>query len=383
VRLLNYFTLHYYPQALGVTLSPAGNAQTQALRLRTTRSLWDPTYVDESWIGEPVRLIPRMREWVNQHYPGTRLALTEYNFGGLEHVNGALTQADVLGIFGREGLDFATLWSPPEATQPGAFAFRMYRNYDGSGGAFGETGVRAQSDDQARLSVYAATRADGALTIMVINKTGAPLTSPLTISSFNGTTAQVYRYADSDWTRITREPDAPLSGGAVSLTYPANSITLLVVAPGSASASVNGQVALQGRAAGTSAMSVLLTVERMTGGTLQSTHTPTCDMRGAFSVPTLPTGAARLRVKAAGYLATAQDVALAGGANAVNFGTLRAGDVNGDNRVTLLDFSALAGAFNRSSGQPGWNANADLNGDGSVSLIDFSLLASNFNQTGA
>ncbi|MDX2139444.1 MAG: glycoside hydrolase family 44 protein [Chloroflexota bacterium] len=382
-RLLDYFTLHYYPAAPGVTLSSAGNAQTQALRLRTTRSLWDPTYVDESWIGEPVRLIPRMREWVNQHYPGTRLAITEYNFGGLEHINGALAQADVLGIFGREGLDFATLWSPPEATQPGAFAFRMYRNYDGSGGAFGETSVRAQSDDQAQLAVYAATRADGVLTIMVINKTGAPLTSPLTISSFNSTTAQVYRYADSDWTRITREPDATISGGAVSLTYPANSITLLVVAPGSTSGSVNGQVGLQGRTAGTSAMIVPLTIERITGGTVQSTHTPTSDMQGAFTLNPLPSGAARLRVKAAGYLASAQDVTLAGGANAVSFGTLRAGDVNGDNSVTLLDFSALASAYNRTSGQPGWNANADLNGDGGVTLIDFSLLASNFNQTGA
>jgi hypothetical protein len=320
---------------------------------------------------------------VTQHYPGTRLAITEYNFGGLEHINGALAQAEVLGIFGREGLDFATLWSPPEATQPGAFAFRMYRNYDGNGGAFGETSVRAQSDDQARLAVYAATRADGALTIMIINKTGAPLTSPLTISSFNGATAQVYRYADSDWTRITREADATISGGAVSLTYPANSITLLVVAPGSASASVNGQVALQGRTMGTNAMIMPLTVERITGGTLQSTYTPTTDMQGAFSVASVPTGAARLRVKAAGYLANAQEVTLAGGVNALNFGTLRAGDVNNDNRVTLLDFSALAGSFNRSGGQPGWNANSDLNGDGSVSLLDFSLLASNFNQTGA
>ena len=50
VRILDYLDLHYYPQATGVSLSPAGNAATQALRLRSTRSLWDPTYMDESWI---------------------------------------------------------------------------------------------------------------------------------------------------------------------------------------------------------------------------------------------------------------------------------------------------------------------------------------------
>ena len=114
------------------------NAATQALRLRSTRSIWDPNYPDESWIngteGWPtVRLIPRMRDWVASNYPGTKLAITEYNWGALDHINGALAPADALGIFGREGLDLATLWAAPDPDQPGAFAFRMYRNYDGPG----------------------------------------------------------------------------------------------------------------------------------------------------------------------------------------------------------------------------------------------------------
>ncbi|MEZ4616922.1 MAG: glycoside hydrolase family 44 protein [Caldilineaceae bacterium] len=50
LRLLDYLDLHYYVAADGVTLSGAGDAATQARRLRSTRSLWDPTYVDESWI---------------------------------------------------------------------------------------------------------------------------------------------------------------------------------------------------------------------------------------------------------------------------------------------------------------------------------------------
>ena len=89
-----------------------------------------------------------MQEWVDANYPGTKLAITEYNWGGLEHINGALAQADVLGIFGREGLDLATLWGPPDDTEPGAYAFRMYRNYDGTGSGFGDTSVKAASADQ-------------------------------------------------------------------------------------------------------------------------------------------------------------------------------------------------------------------------------------------
>jgi hypothetical protein len=34
----------------------------------------------------------------------------------------------VLGIFGREGRDIATLWGPPAADQPSAFPLRIYIN---------------------------------------------------------------------------------------------------------------------------------------------------------------------------------------------------------------------------------------------------------------
>ena len=130
--------------------------------------------------------IPRMHQWVTDNYPGTKLAISEYNWGGLEFINGALAQADVLGIFGRGGLDLATLWSPPDITQPGMFAFRMYRNYDGQGHTFGDISLQSASADQDKLAIYAAERAsDGALTLMAINKTAQPLTSSLSLAHFS------------------------------------------------------------------------------------------------------------------------------------------------------------------------------------------------------
>ena len=73
-----------------------------------------------------------MKDWVTNNYPGTKTAITEYNWGGQEHINGALAQADILGIFGREGLDLGTLWGPPDPVKqlPGLNAFLVYRNYD-------------------------------------------------------------------------------------------------------------------------------------------------------------------------------------------------------------------------------------------------------------
>lgn len=233
-RLLDYLDLHYYPQASGVALQGAGDAQQQALRLRSTRSLWDASYVDESWIAgtesgnTAVKLIPRMHDWVAQQYPGTRLAIGEYNWGALDHINGALAQADVLGIFGREGLDLATLWAPPSAQQPGAFAFRMYRNYDGQGKTFGETSVQAISSNQDQLSIYAATRADGALTLMIINKTGSTLSADLTLDGIVlKNPAQLYSYSQADLQHIIQAADLPV-GKLTNLSFPGESISLLV-----------------------------------------------------------------------------------------------------------------------------------------------------------
>jgi uncharacterized repeat protein (TIGR01451 family) len=235
VRILDYLDLHYYPQASGVALSSAGNAQTQALRLRSTRSLWDSTYQDESWISDttndPIQFIPRMQQWVADNYPGTKTAVTEYNWGALDHINGALAQADVLGIFGREGLDLATLWGPPDADEPGAYAFRMYLNYDGLGSGFGETSVHAASADQGQLAIYAAQReSDAALTLMAINKTDHGLTSTVTLANFYpAPNAQVYRYSAADLDAVVREADQPVATDGFTTTFPANSITLLVV----------------------------------------------------------------------------------------------------------------------------------------------------------
>lgn len=233
VRILDYLDLHYYPQASGVSLSSAGNSATQAMRLRSTRSLWDASYTDESWISDKVRLIPRMREWVNTNYPGTKLAITEYNWGGLEHINGALAQADILGIFGREGLDLATLWGPPDSAQPGAYAFRMFRNYDGHGHGFGETAILATSTDQGVLSVYAAQRtSDSALTVVIINKGSSSLTSSVALAGFTlPASAAVYRYSSTNLTAIEHAADQPLGSNGFSASFPANSITLLEILP--------------------------------------------------------------------------------------------------------------------------------------------------------
>lgn len=239
VRLLDYFDEHYYPTTPNgldgcIALCEAGDASVRAARLQATRSLWDPSYVEKDWIGQwygATDLIPRMKSWVAKYYPGTKTAITEYNFGALDSMNGALAEADVLGIFGAQDLDMADLWGPPTATQPGAYAFAMYRNYDGRGDGFGNVSVHAHSANQSKLSVYAASRSsDGALTVMVINKTGAEITSSLSVGGFAASpAAQVYLYSPAHLSEIVKGPAALVAAGRLAHSYPANSITLLVI----------------------------------------------------------------------------------------------------------------------------------------------------------
>jgi hypothetical protein len=227
-RLLDVFTVHYYPQ--GGEFGDDTSSPMQLRRNRSTRSLWDPSYVDETWINDKVQLIPRLRSWVNTYYPGTAIGITEYNWGAENHINGATTQADILGIFGREGLDAAARWTTPAATTPTYKAIKMYRNYDGNRSAFGETSVATTVPDPNTLAAFAAQRsADGALTIMVINKVLAGTTqATINVAHFaDRGTAQLWQLTSAN--AITRGPDVTVSASSVALALPGQSITLLVV----------------------------------------------------------------------------------------------------------------------------------------------------------
>jgi hypothetical protein len=224
-RTIDVVTCHLYPQGGG------GDTPEQAelLRNRNTRQIWDPTYVDESWINQPVMMIPMMRDAVAKYYPGTKIGITEYDWGAQDSMSGATAEADVLGIFGREGLDIATHWTTPKTGSPLFRAMQMYRNYDGNKSTFGETSVQDMVPSPDDLSSFAAIRKrDGALTVMVVNKdlTG---TTPLTLSVAHfrgGSAAQVWELASGS---IKKLDNVPISASQVQATLPAQSVTLFVI----------------------------------------------------------------------------------------------------------------------------------------------------------
>jgi len=178
------------------------------------------------------RLIPRLKEWVATDYTGTHIGITEYKWGAENHINGATAQADILGIFGREALELGVRWTSPPSGSHVYNAFKMYRNYDGAHSHFGDLSVSATGPNPDSCSTFAALRSsDGALTIMVINKTidGTPVTVNLSnyLSSGNA-----QRWQLDSGNVIAHLTDVTVAASSLGLTVPAQSITLLVV-PGS------------------------------------------------------------------------------------------------------------------------------------------------------
>ena len=219
-RVLHWLDLHYYPQ---------GGAAPDNLR-----SLWDPTYVDPSWIGGAgisggiIRLLPRMRDWVAQNYPGTRISLSEYAwFSDLNGPMGPVVYAELLGLFGRERLDAATAWGGPGGSDTAFAAFRLFRNYDGAGGAFGDTGVRATVTSGSGAATFAAT-APGKVTIVLTNEQSASQTVSVQLAGATASGAAQWWRTSSNVT-ITRQADVAFAGASASVTLPARSIGMLVV----------------------------------------------------------------------------------------------------------------------------------------------------------
>ncbi|HVU18678.1 MAG TPA: glycoside hydrolase family 44 protein [Candidatus Didemnitutus sp.] len=247
VQLIDVFTVHAYNGA------PDGGDDSlsgQQYRNKETRILWDPNFADPSWYGDigingrVINWIPTLKAMIALYCPGLQLGFTEYNWGDEANLNGATTQADVLGIYGREGLDLATRWTVAKNTNvnPTAYyvtylASQIYRNYDGNKSGFGDTSVSATVANPDNLSAFAAVRSsDHALTVMVINKQQGSTPVTINLANFSaGATAQAWQVNSAAQTTIARLTDVAMSSHALTTTVPSQSITLFVIPAASGS----------------------------------------------------------------------------------------------------------------------------------------------------
>jgi hypothetical protein len=229
VRLLDVLDVHFYPAADGIY---GGNARTDAdgsaLRLRSTRALWDPDYKDESWIDEPIHLIPRLKEWVASYHPGLLISIGEWSFGADGDISGGLASAEALGRFGQQGLDAAFYWGGPKLGTATFWAFRAFRNFDGKGSRFWDVSLpTVESPD---VSLFASrSDSNNELVAIAINKSAAVAAAVHIALNACGLPAsqRQFRYA-AGYAGLKEEKGSEIEEGGKSIkaTLPPYSLTV-------------------------------------------------------------------------------------------------------------------------------------------------------------
>ena len=231
-RLLDVVDVHFYPAmpSLGLGTGGATDPANAALRLRATRSLWDASYLDESWIKERIRLIPLLRQWVDENAPGLGISIGEWNFGGEGHMSGGLAVAEALGRFGTEGLSSAFYWTYPADRSPAYWGFRAYRDFDGAGGRFLDRSVPVASTGTLS-SLFASRDAGGRHVVAVLLNLDprSPVDARVDLGACGAVaSARAFTYAGGAEGFRPVEPERRDAG--VALTVAPYSITVLDLA---------------------------------------------------------------------------------------------------------------------------------------------------------
>lgn len=201
--------------------------------------LWDAGYVETSTITDAlskaaIRLIPRLRDKIAANYPGTSLLFSEWNDGGGTHISGAVAAADVLGVFGREGISAASYWPLGSNETFAVAAFRAYRNFDGAGAAFGDTSIYASTSDAATASAYGSFDAanPGRLVVILINKATTAKTAGIKIAHWSTFATLKVRTLTSAGAQLMPASDVTATAtNAFKYAMPPTSVSVLVPAP--------------------------------------------------------------------------------------------------------------------------------------------------------
>jgi len=178
---LDVADVHYYPQANGV-FSNKEDPLTALLRLRSPRGLWDPTYTDESWIGQPIMILQRINDWIKAINPGGfYVAVSEYNYGDDTLITSALAQIDNFGILARQNVNIATRWVVPQTGSICEDAFKLFLNYDGKGSRVSGDSMDTISTDTEEVTVYGYSDTQKKMLFVVLVNKVSSGTVPVTI----------------------------------------------------------------------------------------------------------------------------------------------------------------------------------------------------------
>jgi hypothetical protein len=208
--------------------------------VQSPRSLWDSTFTENSWITSavihaPIQILTRLQTKIAAENPGMKIAITEYENGGFNHIAGTIAQADNLGIFGSEGVFAANFW-PPGGTYSYTLAgFRAFRGFDGATANFGDTSLQSTSSDVASVVVYASldSSTPGRVVFVAINRSNAAKVTAINGQALSGTAHLWQMTATTAAAQTVVQPVSigtmAVSGSTLTMTLPAYSVTTIDV----------------------------------------------------------------------------------------------------------------------------------------------------------
>ena len=249
--LVDVYDFHWYDEIYDASgtriLDLSGTTLTDAqvqLIVQSPRDLWDPSFNDDNnsnpWIfnelgQKPINILGRLQAKINAEFPGTKIAISEYEHGGWNHIAGTIAQADTLGVYGAQGVFAASFW-PPNGTYSYALAgFRAFRGFDGASASFGDTSLQATSSSVKDVMVYASTDSTtaGRVVFVAINRSTSAKVTAINGVALNGT-AHVYQMTAAS--AQGQNPVQPMAAGTqavggttLTITLPALSVTTVDV----------------------------------------------------------------------------------------------------------------------------------------------------------
>ncbi len=242
--IVDVYDFHWYSEATDGTTrvinmigSSLTDAEIQAI-VQSPRSLWDPTFTENSWItnsvlGGPIQILSRLQAKINAENPGMKIAITEYENGGFNHIAGTIAQADNLGIFGSMGVFAASFW-PPNGTYSYTLAgFRAFRGFDGGTASFGDISLQATSSSAKDVIAYASSDSSilGRVVFVAINRSNAAKVTAINGQALSGTAHLYQMTAASSAGQTVVQPVSigtmPVTGSSLTITLPAYSVTTI------------------------------------------------------------------------------------------------------------------------------------------------------------
>ena len=245
-RLVDVIDIHWYPELYGkdskgekkrslddVPYDPVfAKLQWEALREWYDPS-FKPTPELDSWTAGDLAAelwnpyhpaIPALKKLLDTYYPGTKLAINEYDNGSPEHYHGALLRAAALGIFMQEDLYMAQNWHQTDDKKFTYFAQKLYGNYDNKGGHVHGKFVPSKSTNPDLLS-YAAQ--DGAhFSVVFVNKNPSQRLTTTFEAPVASAGFRAYTLAETLGLRLL-ETHGKLDGKRITVTLPAYSAMLV------------------------------------------------------------------------------------------------------------------------------------------------------------